>query len=65
MPLCRVAASSGVLLDRALRAVEGGEAEVLVVAKLDRLSRSLLDFAAPYGSCSATRLELGCSRPRH
>lgn len=33
-------------LDRALRAVEGGEAEVLVVAKLDRLSRSLLDFAA-------------------
>lgn len=33
-------------LDRALGAVEGGEAEVLVVAKLDRLSRSLLDFAA-------------------
>ncbi len=33
-------------LDRALRAVEGGEADVLIVAKLDRLSRSLLDFAA-------------------
>ena len=33
-------------LQRALDAVEGGEAEVLVVAKLDRLSRSLLDFAA-------------------
>lgn len=33
-------------LDEALAAVEGGSAEVLVVAKLDRLSRSLLDFAA-------------------
>lgn len=32
-------------LDAALLAVEGSEAEVLVVAKLDRLSRSLLDFA--------------------
>lgn len=32
-------------LQRALEAVEGGEADVLVVAKLDRLSRSLLDFA--------------------
>lgn len=32
-------------LDAALMAVEKGEAEVLVVAKLDRLSRSLLDFA--------------------
>ena len=30
----------------ALQAVEGGTAEALVVAKLDRLSRSLLDFAA-------------------
>ena len=33
-------------LDRALLALEAGEAEGLVVAKLDRLSRSLLDFAA-------------------
>jgi DNA invertase Pin-like site-specific DNA recombinase len=32
-------------LTDALEAVEGGEAEALVVAKLDRLSRSLLDFA--------------------
>lgn len=29
----------------AIAAVEGGRAEVLIVAKLDRLSRSLLDFA--------------------
>jgi DNA invertase Pin-like site-specific DNA recombinase len=33
-------------LQRALEAVEAGTAEGLVVAKLDRLSRSLLDFAA-------------------
>lgn len=33
-------------LARALAMVEVGEAEVLMVAKLDRLSRSLLDFAA-------------------
>ena len=33
-------------LQEALQAVEGGEAEALVVSKLDRLSRSLLDFAA-------------------
>ena len=32
-------------LDRALAAIEAGEADGLVVAKLDRLSRSLLDFA--------------------
>lgn len=32
-------------LDAALAAVESGEASALVVAKLDRLSRSLLDFA--------------------
>lgn len=32
-------------LERALKALDAGEAEVLVVAKLDRLSRSLLDFA--------------------
>jgi len=33
-------------LDAALAMVESGGADVLVVAKLDRLSRSLLDFAA-------------------
>lgn len=33
-------------LDRALGELDGGRADVLVVAKLDRLSRSLLDFAA-------------------
>jgi len=32
-------------LARALRAVESGEADALAVAKLDRLSRSLFDFA--------------------
>jgi DNA invertase Pin-like site-specific DNA recombinase len=32
-------------LQEALHAVEAGEAEALVVSKLDRLSRSLLDFA--------------------
>jgi len=32
-------------LEDALQAVEGGNADVLVVAKLDRLSRSLLDFS--------------------
>ena len=49
---CTDAAASGrsitgrPALDRALDAVKGGEADVLIVAKLDRLSRSLLDFAA-------------------
>lgn len=33
-------------LQAALEAIERGEASALVVAKLDRLSRSLLDFAA-------------------
>jgi DNA invertase Pin-like site-specific DNA recombinase len=33
-------------LQEALRAVEDGRADTLVVAKLDRLSRSLLDFSA-------------------
>jgi DNA invertase Pin-like site-specific DNA recombinase len=32
-------------LQTALQMVEGGDADALVVAKLDRLSRSLLDFA--------------------
>lgn len=33
-------------LSKAVGAVESGEADALMVAKLDRLSRSLLDFAA-------------------
>src|SRR5450756_2277690 len=33
-------------LEAAIEAVESGRAGVLVVAKLDRLSRSLLDFAS-------------------
>jgi DNA invertase Pin-like site-specific DNA recombinase len=33
-------------VQEALRALEAGEAKALVVAKLDRLSRSMLDFAA-------------------
>jgi DNA invertase Pin-like site-specific DNA recombinase len=33
-------------VQKALRALEAGEAKALVVAKLDRLSRSMLDFAA-------------------
>lgn len=33
-------------LRRALEAIEAAHAEALVVAKLDHLSRSLLDFAA-------------------
>jgi len=33
-------------LEAALALVEAGDAEALIVAKLDRLSRSLLDFAA-------------------
>ena len=33
-------------LEAAIESVESGRAEVLVVAKLDRLSRSLLDFAS-------------------
>src|ERR1035437_6239845 len=35
-----------VALEAAIDAVESGQASVLVVAKLDRLSRSLLDFAS-------------------
>jgi DNA invertase Pin-like site-specific DNA recombinase len=33
-------------VQEALRALEAGDAKALVVAKLDRLSRSMLDFAA-------------------
>ncbi|HEX6393118.1 MAG TPA: recombinase family protein [Acidimicrobiales bacterium] len=55
MPLARIyedrAASAKSLenrdqLQEALAALAGGEASVLVVAKLDRLSRSIADFAA-------------------
>jgi DNA invertase Pin-like site-specific DNA recombinase len=33
-------------VQEALRVLEAGEAKALMVAKLDRLSRSMLDFAA-------------------
>jgi len=51
-------------LKRALEAVSGGEADALVVAKLDRLSRSLLDFAglmedARKGGWALVILDLG------
>jgi DNA invertase Pin-like site-specific DNA recombinase len=51
-------------LQEALNAVERGEADALVVAKLDRLSRSLLDFAslmerARKGRWSLIALDLG------
>ena len=51
-------------LDDALEAVRGGEAGALVVAKLDRLSRSLLDFAglmedARTGGWALVALDLG------
>ncbi len=51
-------------LDDALEAVRGGEAGALVVAKLDRLSRSLLDFAglmedARLGGWALVALDLG------
>ena len=36
----------GRAVQEALQAVDGGQAQALVVAKLDRLSRLLLDFAA-------------------
>jgi len=51
-------------LARALDAVETGDAEVLIVSKLDRLSRSLLDFAeimrrAQAGGWNLVALDLG------
>jgi DNA invertase Pin-like site-specific DNA recombinase len=51
-------------LERALATVESGEASALVVAKLDRLSRSLLDFAgimerARQNGWSLVALDLG------
>ena len=51
-------------LTAALAAVESGEAGTLVVAKLDRLSRSLLDFAelmarAQRGGWNVVALDLG------
>jgi DNA invertase Pin-like site-specific DNA recombinase len=51
-------------LNAALRAVESGEAAGIIVAKLDRLSRSLLDFAAlmqraQHGGWNIVALDLG------
>jgi DNA invertase Pin-like site-specific DNA recombinase len=56
--------SGRLALQRALDAVRGHEASALVVAKLDRLSRSLLDFAglmedARKGEWSLVILDLG------
>src|SRR5262245_9905869 len=48
-------------VQEALRALEAGEAKALVVAKLDRLSRSMLDFAALMATAEA---ELGARRAR-
>ncbi len=45
-------------LTEALRLVEGGEAEAVVVSKLDRLSRSLRDFAALMERARAKRWNL-------
>ena len=45
-------------LQRALEAVEAGMADGLVVAKLDRLSRSLLDFAGLMERAERKRWEL-------
>lgn len=51
-------------LQRTLATLEAGEADVLIVAKLDRLSRSLLDFAnlmaqAQRGGWSIVALDIG------
>ena len=61
-------ALSGKSLDRpglaaALMAVESGEAAGIVVAKLDRLSRSLADFANLVGPGAGGRVERGRPRP--
>ena len=51
-------------LTEALRMVEAGEADAVVVSKLDRLSRSLKDFAASDGTGPGQALEPGRARPR-
>src|SRR6476619_4615889 len=48
-------------IQEALRALERGEASALVVAKLDRLSRSMLDFQA---DGQGNERALGASRAR-
>ena len=52
-------------LAAALTAVETGAAAGIVVAKLDRLSRSLADFASLMARAQAGRLEPRRPRPRH
>ena len=47
-------------LDRALAAAKAGDADVLVAAKLDRFSRSVLDFALMIDRASGNG---GRSRP--
>ena len=49
-------------IQEALRALEAGEASALVVAKLDRLSRSMLDFSKLMAK--ATQRALGARRAR-
>jgi DNA invertase Pin-like site-specific DNA recombinase len=53
-----------VLISEALKALEAGEGKALVVAKLDRLSRSMLDFAAVMPTAqkqSWARVALDCA----
>lgn len=45
----------------ALETVETGRADALVVAKLDRLSRSLLDFAGLMARAQSQGLESRCA----
>lgn len=57
-------------LAAAVEAVEGGKADILVVAKLDRLSRSLADFAALLerakgGGWSIVALDVGLDSTTH
>ena len=49
-------------VQEALRVLEAGEATALVVAKLDRLSRSMIDFTALMGT--AQKQQLGARRAR-
>ena len=50
-------------LERLLGAIEAGQVECVVVYKVDRLSRSLLDFCAPDGNIREARGEFGFGNP--
>jgi DNA invertase Pin-like site-specific DNA recombinase len=56
-------------LTRALHAAEAGELDCVVVYKVDRLSRSLLDFTRMLSSLKNTKLvssrSLSSSTPAH